>query len=49
MDVSKQDDWKNLAEHVKEKYGVLDCLVNNAGTTYPNKVDVLHYSLLHDD
>jgi len=38
MDVSRQDDWENLMTVVVSRYGRVDCLVNNAGTTYKNKV-----------
>ena len=37
-DVSKEKDWKDLIGAVLSEYGRVDCLVNNAGTTYPNKV-----------
>lgn len=31
LDVSQPDNWQLLAEHVRENYGGLDVLVNNAG------------------
>lgn len=31
MDVGVEQDWKNLVEFIKEKYGKLDILINNAG------------------
>jgi len=37
-DVGLQEDWRKLIETAKSRYGRLDCLVNNAGTTYHNKV-----------
>ena len=36
-DVSKERDWKTLVEATKDTFGGIDCLVNNAGTTYRNK------------
>ncbi|KAL6354276.1 hypothetical protein LRP88_11602 [Fusarium phalaenopsidis] len=36
-DVGEQEDWRRLVEAAKSRYGRLDCLVNNAGTTYHNK------------
>ena len=36
--VAKQDDWNLLLEATQNAFGGVDCLVNNAGTTYPNKV-----------
>ncbi|CZT24449.1 related to 3-oxoacyl-(acyl carrier protein) reductase [Ramularia collo-cygni] len=36
-DVSKKEDWESLKKFVDEKYGKLDCVINNAGTTYRNK------------
>ncbi|CAG9984534.1 unnamed protein product [Clonostachys byssicola] len=36
-DVGNQEDWRKLVEVAKSRYGRLDCLVNNAGTTYHNK------------
>lgn len=38
MDVTKKDDWKGVIDLAFEKFGRLDVLVNNAGTTYRNKV-----------
>ncbi|KAL8714396.1 MAG: hypothetical protein Q9220_001729 [cf. Caloplaca sp. 1 TL-2023] len=36
-DVTKQADWKSLVEATETAFGRVDCLVNNAGTTYRNK------------
>ena len=38
MNVAKELDWKQLVKATKDAFGGIDCLVNNAGTTYPNKV-----------
>lgn len=38
MDVSKEEDWENAMENAIGKYGRLDICVNNAGTSYKNKV-----------
>ena len=40
MDVTKQQDWQHLIEATQDAYGGIDCLVNNAGTTYRNKVNL---------
>lgn len=37
-DVAKQEDWRKLMDTAESRYGRIDCLVNNAGTTYKNKV-----------
>jgi len=37
-DVAQQEDWRKVIETAKSRYGRLDCLVNNAGVTYHNKV-----------
>ncbi|OGE56777.1 hypothetical protein PENARI_c002G09174 [Penicillium arizonense] len=37
MDVTQEDDWKAVLELAFSKFGRLDALVNNAGTTYRNK------------
>ena len=37
-DVTKREDWVNLAKVTEEKFGQIDCVINNAGTTYRNKV-----------
>lgn len=37
-DVAKQGDWRKLMDTAESRYGKIDCLVNNAGTTYKNKV-----------
>lgn len=36
-DVSKEDEIKNLVEKTVEKYGCIDCLINNAGWHPPTK------------
>ena len=35
--VAKESDWKTLVEVTQEAFGSINCLVNNAGTTYRNK------------
>ena len=35
--VAKESDWKQLVEATKADFGVIHCLVNNAGTSYRNK------------
>jgi NAD(P)-dependent dehydrogenase (short-subunit alcohol dehydrogenase family) len=37
-DVSKRADWEAVVKHADEKFGKIDIVVNNAGTTYRNKV-----------
>ncbi|KAF2110854.1 oxidoreductase [Lophiotrema nucula] len=39
-DVSKKSDWEALLQYVDKTYGRLDCVVNNAGTSYRNKATV---------
>ncbi|KKY33940.1 putative short-chain dehydrogenase reductase family [Diaporthe ampelina] len=36
-DVTKREDWEQLLKAATEQFGGLDAVVNNAGTTYPNK------------
>ena len=36
--VTQERDWRTLLEATQDAFGGLDCLVNNAGTTYKNKV-----------
>jgi len=38
MDVTQEGDWKTIVDLAFSKFGGLDVLVNNAGTTYRNKV-----------
>lgn len=38
VNVTKRADWEDLAKHTIEKHGKIDIVVNNAGTTYRNKV-----------
>ena len=38
MDVTKADDWKGIVDLAFSEFGRVDVLVNNAGTTYRNKV-----------
>ncbi|EMD01013.1 hypothetical protein BAUCODRAFT_566844 [Baudoinia panamericana UAMH 10762] len=35
--VTSRQDWENLVKVADEKFGRLDCVINNAGTTYRNK------------
>lgn len=37
-DVTKRADWENIVKVADEKFGKIDCVINNAGTTYRNKV-----------
>ena len=37
-DVTSAADWKTVVETCVRKYGRVDVLVNNAGTSYRNKV-----------
>lgn len=37
-DVTKKEDWESILKFVDGKFGRLDSVVNNAGTTYTNKV-----------
>ena len=39
-DVTKATDWKLLVEATQDTFGGIDCLVNNAGTTYKNKASI---------
>ncbi|KAL5377370.1 hypothetical protein DPSP01_009867 [Paraphaeosphaeria sporulosa] len=39
-DVSKEGDWQALLKYVDTKYGRLDSVINNAGTSYRNKATV---------
>lgn len=46
MDVSKEEDWELLIENTMGKYGRIDICVNNAGTSYKNKVSKDSFSLI---
>jgi len=37
-DVAKREDREKIMDTALSRYGRIDCLVNNAGTTHPNKV-----------
>ncbi|OJD12515.1 hypothetical protein ACJ73_09338 [Blastomyces percursus] len=37
MNVTKEEDWKAVVEQAASKFGQVNILVNNAGTTYRNK------------
>lgn len=37
-DVTKREDWEKVLKTAVDAHGQLDIVVNNAGTTYPNKV-----------
>ena len=38
MNVASEKDWEMCLENTVSKWGRVDCLVNNAGTSYRNKV-----------
>jgi len=38
MDVSKAEDWEKCLKQTVDKFGRVDVVVNNAGTSYRNKV-----------
>jgi NAD(P)-dependent dehydrogenase (short-subunit alcohol dehydrogenase family) len=38
MDVVKEEDWETVIENTVGKFGRIDICVNNAGTSYKNKV-----------
>lgn len=40
--VTKRSNWKGLVEATQVAFGPVNCLVNNAGTTYRNK-GCLHF------
>jgi NADP-dependent 3-hydroxy acid dehydrogenase YdfG len=44
--VTKREDWENIVKFADEKFGKLDVVVNNAGTTYRNKVSCEWLQLL---
>lgn len=37
--VAQQGDWEKLLDTAQSRYGRMDCLINNAGTSYKNKVN----------
>ncbi|CAK7231244.1 hypothetical protein SBRCBS47491_007865 [Sporothrix bragantina] len=37
VNVTDKSDWQRLLDTTEQRYGRIDCLVNNAGTTYKNK------------
>ena len=43
--VTKESDWKSLVGYTQEAFGSIDCLINNAGTTYRNKGSLLSSSV----
>ena len=36
--VTSREDWENVAKVTQDKFGQIDIVINNAGTTYRNKV-----------
>jgi NADP-dependent 3-hydroxy acid dehydrogenase YdfG len=40
MDVTQESDWKKAVDICIEKFGRIDIVVNNAGTSYKNKVSL---------
>lgn len=39
--VAQQSDWEKMIDAAESRYGQVHALINNAGTTYPNKVSTL--------
>ena len=38
MNVTNEEDWETCIENTVDKFGRIDICVNNAGTSYKNKV-----------
>ena len=45
-DVTKRDDWVALVKFCDDKYGRIDSVINNAGTTYRNKVRMAEKTII---
>lgn len=45
-DVTQRSDWEKVLKQAVDEHGKLDIVVNNAGTTYPNKVSFLEANVL---
>lgn len=43
LDVSNEDDWKELVEQVEAEYGRIDILINNAGVTSEKPIEEIDY------
>ena len=43
LDVSNEEDWKNLVEQIEKEYGKIDILVNNAGVTSEKMLTNIDY------
>ena len=41
VDVTLQSDWEAALEDVLTRWGRIDIVINNAGTTYKNKVHLI--------
>lgn len=48
MNVAKAEDWERCLKEAVEKFGRVDVLVNNAGTSYRNKVRGVTLTSLRD-
>ena len=42
LNVTQRKDWDSVVEKMYNDHGKIDCLVNNAGTTYSNKARCLN-------
>lgn len=45
-DVTKREDWEKVLKETVDAHGQLDIVINNAGTTYSNKVSSVSAVLL---
>jgi 3-oxoacyl-[acyl-carrier protein] reductase len=45
-DVASREDWDRLVKTARDRFGGLDIVVNNAGTSYRNKVRLWNQGLL---
>ena len=46
LDVSSEDGWKEALAHLREGYGRLDVLVNNAGITTVGNIETMSFAAL---
>jgi NAD(P)-dependent dehydrogenase (short-subunit alcohol dehydrogenase family) len=47
MNVAKEEDWESCLENTLAKFGRVDICVNNAGTSYKNKVSFTSLILMY--
>ncbi|MDC0056668.1 SDR family oxidoreductase [Alphaproteobacteria bacterium] len=48
LDVTNEDQWKDIMHHIKKQFGKIDVLINNAGVRISGDIDSTSLKLWND-